>query len=186
MTEYILTSKQMSIADELTIKNGIDSQQLMLQAGKSVFKNLPINSNGKALVACGPGNNGGDGYVIAKLLSNACKKVDVLAFNHGKELSIDNQFYDSLIPVSGANGIEWSKKLAQSEGIFTGISGGSSFAIAMQVAETAQPGSTILCMLPDTGERYLSSPLFEGVEEDMSQEEINLSNSTPGYQMPTT
>ena len=93
MTEYILTSKQMSIADELTIKNGIDSQQLMLQAGKSVFKNLPINSNGKALVVCGPGNNGGDGYVIAKLLSNACKKVDVLAFDDGKELSIDNQFY---------------------------------------------------------------------------------------------
>ena len=100
--------------------------------------------------------------------------------------TIDNQFYDSLIPVSGANGIEWSKKLAQSEGIFTGISGGSSFAVAMQVAETAQPGSTILCMLADTGERYLSSPLFEGIEEDMSQEEINLSNSTPGYQMPTT
>jgi cysteine synthase A len=100
--------------------------------------------------------------------------------------TIDNQFYDSLIPVSGVNGIEWSKKLAQSEGIFTGISGGSSFAVAMQVAETAQPGSTILCMLADTGERYLSSPLFEGVEEDMSQEEINLSNSTPGYQMPIT
>jgi cysteine synthase A len=100
--------------------------------------------------------------------------------------TIDNNFYDDLIPVSGENGIEWSKKLAQSEGIFTGISGGSSFAVAMQVAKTAKPGATILCMLPDTGERYLSSPLFDGIQEDMSPEEIGLSNSTPGYQMSTT
>jgi len=100
--------------------------------------------------------------------------------------TIDNNFYDDLIPVSGEKGIEWSKKLAQSEGIFTGISGGSSFAVAIQVAETAPPGATILCMLPDTGERYLSSPLFDGIEEDMSPEEIGLSKSTPGYQMSTT
>ena len=56
----------------------------------------------------------------------------------------------------------------------------------MHVAETAQPDTTILCMLPDTGERYLSSPLFDGIEEDMSPDEISLSNSTPGYQMSTT
>jgi cysteine synthase A len=56
----------------------------------------------------------------------------------------------------------------------------------MQVAKTAKPGATILCMLPDTGERYLSSPLFDGIQEDMSPEEIGLSNSTPGYQMSTT
>ena len=93
MTEYILTSKEMSIADELTIKSGISSKKLMLQAGTSVFKNLPTNGNAKALVVCGPGNNGGDGYVIAKLLSNAGKKVDVLSFDDGKKLSNDNQFY---------------------------------------------------------------------------------------------
>ena len=93
MTEYILTSKEMSIADELTIKSGISSKKLMLQAGTSVFKNLPTNGNANALVVCGPGNNGGDGYVIAMLLSNAGKKVDVLSFDDGKKLSNDNQFY---------------------------------------------------------------------------------------------
>jgi cysteine synthase A len=98
--------------------------------------------------------------------------------------SIDKNYYDEVIPVPGPVGIEWSKKLAQKEGIFTGISGGSSFAVAMQVAEKAEPGSTILCMLPDTGERYLSSPLFEGIEEIMTEEEKALSLSTPGFHMP--
>jgi cysteine synthase A len=98
--------------------------------------------------------------------------------------SIDGSYYDELIPVAGATGIEWSRKLARSEGIFTGISGGSTFAVAMQVAEKAEPGSTILCMLPDTGERYLSSPLFEGIAEDMTEEEVALSESTPGFHMP--
>ena len=54
----------------------------------------------------------------------------------------------------------------------------------MQVAEKASPGSTILCMLPDTGERYLSSPLFEKIAEDMTEAERELSRSTPGYHMP--
>lgn len=98
--------------------------------------------------------------------------------------AIDNGFYDELIPVPGPVGIEWSKKLAQKEGILTGVSGGASFAVAIQVAEKAAPGSTILCMLPDTGERYLSSPLFEGVAEGMTDEELSLSQSTPGFQMP--
>ena len=98
--------------------------------------------------------------------------------------SIDSKLFDELIPVAGAAGIEWSRKLAAQEGIFTGISGGSSFAIAIQIAQQAEPGSVILCMLPDTGERYLSSPLFEGISEDMTEEEIALSKSTPGYQMP--
>ena len=98
--------------------------------------------------------------------------------------SIDNKLFDELIPVAGAVGIEWSRKLAAQEGIFTGISGGSSFAVAIQIAQQAEPGSVILCMLADTGERYLSSPLFEGSSEDMTEEEAALSKSTPGYQMP--
>jgi cysteine synthase A len=53
----------------------------------------------------------------------------------------------------------------------------------MEVAKKAEPGSVSLCMLPDTGERYLSSPLFEGIVEDMSEEELALSRSTPGFQM---
>ena len=75
-------------------------------------------------------------------------------------------------------------RLARKEGIFTGVSGGSTFAVALQVAERAEPGSVILCMLPDTGERYLSSPLFEDIPEEMTDEEKALSLSTPGYHMP--
>jgi cysteine synthase A len=55
----------------------------------------------------------------------------------------------------------------------------------MQVAEKAHPGSVILCMLPDTGERYLSSPMFEGIVEGMTEEEVALSLSTPSYHMPS-
>jgi len=99
--------------------------------------------------------------------------------------SLDQSYYDELVPVPGPAGMEWSRKLAQHEGIFTGISGGSTFAVGMQMAERAEPGSVILCMLPDTGERYLSSPLFEGIPDDMTDEEVELSRSTPGYQMPS-
>ena len=85
--------------------------------------------------------------------------------------SIDKRYFDELVPISGAAGIEWSAKLARREGILTGISGGASFGVAMQIAEKAQSGSVILCMLPDTGERYLSSPLFEGIPEYMTEDE---------------
>jgi len=98
--------------------------------------------------------------------------------------AIDDGYYDDLIPIAGPLGMEWSKKLAQQEGIFTGVSGGSTFGVAMQVAERAEAGSVILAMLPDTGERYLSSPLFESIEEVMTEEEIALSLSTSGYHMP--
>jgi cysteine synthase A len=54
--------------------------------------------------------------------------------------------------------------------------------VARQIADKAPAGSVILCMLPDTGERYLSSPLFEGIEEDMTEEERALSRSTPSAQ----
>ena len=100
--------------------------------------------------------------------------------------AIDKNYYDELIPVPGPVGIEWSQKLAQSEGIFTGVSSGATFAVALQIAERAEPGSVILCMLPDTGERYLSSPLFESIEEEMTEEEIALSQSTPGFHMPAS
>ena len=98
--------------------------------------------------------------------------------------SIDKKYFDELIPIPGAAGIEWSKKLAEKEGIFVGISAGATFAVAMQVAAKAKPGSTILAMLPDTGERYLTSPLFEKIAEVMTDEERALSLSTPGYHMP--
>jgi cysteine synthase len=97
--------------------------------------------------------------------------------------AVDKKLYDQVIPIPGPLGMEWSRKLAQKEGIFTGVSGGATFGVAMQIAEKAAPGSVILCMLPDTGERYLSSPLFEGIPEGMTPEETALSQSTPGFQL---
>jgi cysteine synthase A len=99
--------------------------------------------------------------------------------------AIDGSYYDDLIPVAGADGIAWSRRLAAEEGIFTGISGGSTFAVAMDLAGSAPDGSVMLVMLPDTGERYLSTPLFEGVAEDMTEEEREISLSTPSARMET-
>jgi cysteine synthase A len=95
--------------------------------------------------------------------------------------AIDKEFIDEIIPVAGSNGIKWSQKLAAEEGILTGISGGSTFAVAMEVASKAPKGSTILCMLADTAERYLSSLLFEDILPDMNDEELTILNSTPSY-----
>jgi cysteine synthase A len=96
--------------------------------------------------------------------------------------AIDAKLFDDLMKVSGADGVKWAKELAQKEGIFTGISGGSTFAAARRVAEQAPAGSVILCMLPDTGERYMTTPLFEGIEAEMDEEEKALSRSTPSAQ----
>lgn len=97
--------------------------------------------------------------------------------------AVDKKLYDEVVTIGGPLGIEWSRKLAAKEGIFTGISGGATFAVAMQLAGKAPEGSVILCMLPDTGERYLSSPLFEGITEEMTADEKSLSHSTPSHQL---
>ena len=88
----------------------------------------------------------------------------------------------TVLLVAGPRAIECSRNLAQQEGIFVGISAGATLAAALEVAESAPDGSNILCMLPDTGERYLSTPLFENIEADMSDEEKALSASTPACQ----
>lgn len=96
---------------------------------------------------------------------------------------IDSAGYDDLIPVAGSDGIAWARRLARSEGILTGISGGAALAVAMRLAETAASGTVILAMLADTGERYMSTPLFQEIGEDMDEAELALSRSTPGYQL---
>ena len=78
--------------------------------------------------------------------------------------------YDQLVPVTDESAIAVSRALAADEGIFAGISSGATLAAALQVAEQADKGSVILAMLPDTGERYLSTPLFEGVNEGSDDE----------------
>lgn len=78
---------------------------------------------------------------------------------------LDRDVYDELLSVSDDRAIEVSRELSYKEGIFAGISAGATLATAIDVAERAPAGSVVLAMLPDTAERYLSTPLFEGVNE---------------------
>jgi cysteine synthase A len=78
---------------------------------------------------------------------------------------LDREVFDELRSISDDRSIEVSRELAHKEGIFTGISAGATLATALDVAADAPDGTVILAMLPDTGERYLSTPLFEGVQE---------------------
>ncbi|MEJ0036022.1 MAG: cysteine synthase A [Gammaproteobacteria bacterium] len=88
---------------------------------------------------------------------------------------------DEVVPVAGNDALRMSRELAKQEGIFVGTSSGATLAAALNVARRAAPGANIVCMLPDTGERYLSTPLFDSVGEEMTAEELELSRSTPGY-----
>jgi cysteine synthase len=90
---------------------------------------------------------------------------------------------DRILPISGPDAIRCSKDLATKEGIFVGITSGGTFAGALKVAVEAEKGANILCMLPDTGERYLSTPLFADVSADMDEEELKISRSTPSSQL---
>ena len=83
---------------------------------------------------------------------------------------LDREIYDDLRTIGDDRAIAVSRELAASEGIFTGISAGATLATALDVAAEAEAGSVILAMLPDTGERYLSTPLFEGVNEGSDDE----------------
>ncbi|MDH3337555.1 MAG: cysteine synthase A [Gammaproteobacteria bacterium] len=94
---------------------------------------------------------------------------------------IDAKLIDEIIPINGDDALRLSKSLARDEGIFVGISGGATLAGTLAIAGKAEPGANILCMLPDTGERYLSTPLFDGIPEDMTEEEVEISRSTPNY-----
>ncbi len=87
---------------------------------------------------------------------------------------------DKIVPINGADALRCARELARVEGIFAGISGGATLAGALQISAAAPAGANIVCMLPDTGERYLTTPLFEGVSADMTTEELEISRSTPG------
>jgi cysteine synthase len=97
--------------------------------------------------------------------------------------AVDMKVIHRLIAIPGADAMRCSRELAQKEGIFVGISAGGTFAGALQICRQAPKGSTVLCMLPDTGERYLSTPLFADIPADMTEEEIAISRSTPAAQM---
>jgi cysteine synthase len=94
--------------------------------------------------------------------------------------AVASKSISQVLRIANADAMRCSKDLARKEGIFVGISSGATFAGALRVAAEAPQGSTILCMLPDTGERYLSTPLFADVSVDMTEEEWAIARSTPG------
>ncbi len=97
--------------------------------------------------------------------------------------AVDTGVINRVLTISGPDAMRWSKELAQKEGIFCGTTSGGTFAGALQVCKDAPKGTTVLCMLPDTGERYLSTPLFAEISVDMTEEEVKIANSTPGARL---
>jgi cysteine synthase A len=99
--------------------------------------------------------------------------------------AVDMKALDRLLQIPGPEAIRCAKDLAAKEGIFVGITSGATFAAGLRIAKEAHKGANILCMLPDTGERYLSTPLFADVPADMTEEELGISRSTPSAQLKT-
>jgi len=83
---------------------------------------------------------------------------------------LNRKVADRIVTVTDQEAIEASRALAKNEGIFCGISSGGTFAAAIKVAAEAPRGSVLLAMLPDTSERYLSTPLYEGIAEGSDPE----------------
>ncbi len=98
--------------------------------------------------------------------------------------AVDAHRIHKIFRIENPEAMRWSRELATKEGIFVGISSGATFAGALRTAAEAPTGSTILAMLPDTGERYLSTPLFADIPVDMTPDELDLSLSTPSAQLP--
>jgi cysteine synthase len=92
---------------------------------------------------------------------------------------LDTGLIDEIVPIKGGDAMRLSQELARREGIFVGISSGATIAGALEICARAPAGSNVLCMLPDTGERYLSTPLFEDIATEMTGDEITISQSTP-------
>jgi cysteine synthase len=90
---------------------------------------------------------------------------------------------DAVLGVSGTEAMRLARELARREGIFCGITGGATLAAALETCRTMPEGANVLFMVPDTGERYLSTPLFEDIPETMTEEEHALAASTPGYRI---
>ncbi len=92
---------------------------------------------------------------------------------------VDLSRVHKVVQIANADAMRCSQDLAAKEGIFVGITSGANLAGALEIAKTAPAGANILAMMADTGERYLSTPLFADIGADMSEEEMGIFNSTP-------
>lgn len=104
-----------------------------------------------------------------------------------RQTQADNNSVDRVVEVSGADALHFVRELARSEGIFAGVTAGAVLAAAIEVCRTAPPGANVLCLLPDSGERHLGTPLVADLRDDMCAQEIALSKSTPScrFDMPS-
>jgi cysteine synthase A len=102
------------------------------------------------------------------------------------EDAVSMELVDQIVPINGNDALRLARELAQKEGIFVGITAGATFAGALKICESAPPGTKVLCMLPDTGERYLTTTLFADIPADMTEDEISISRSTPNYRFDVT
>jgi len=97
------------------------------------------------------------------------------------EQGLDQTLQDEMVEIPDGAAVGMSQSLARNEGILTGISGGATMWAAVETAKKAPEGSVLVAMLPDTGERYLSTPLFASIEADMNEEELEIARSTPNF-----
>lgn len=97
------------------------------------------------------------------------------------EKGLDQTLQDEMVEIPDGAAVAMSQSLARNEGILTGISGGATMWAAVETAKKAAAGSVIVAMLPDTGERYLSTPLFASIDADMNEDELEIARSTPSF-----
>jgi len=105
-----------------------------------------------------------------------------LVLEQALALEVDGvKLMDEYVSIPDGAAVDTAQKLACTDGILTGISGGATVWAAIETAKKAEKGSVIVCMLPDTGERYLSTPLFASIAADMNEEELLIAKSTPSH-----
>jgi cysteine synthase len=92
--------------------------------------------------------------------------------------AVDMRLVNRVITIQGPQAMQWSRQLAQKEGIFVGISAGATFGAAIEICTGAPKGTTVLAMLPDTAERYLSTPLFGDILTEMNEAEMAIAQAT--------
>jgi len=97
------------------------------------------------------------------------------------EKGLDQTLQDEMVEIPDGAAVAMAQSLAKNEGILTGISGGATMWAAVETAKKAPEGSVLVAMLPDTGERYLSTPLFASIDADMNAEELEIARSTPSF-----
>lgn len=95
---------------------------------------------------------------------------------------LDLSLADECLEIENQDAMDTALNLAKEEGIFCGTSGGATVSAALDIAKKAPAGSTIVAMVPDTADRYLTTPLFGGIDSEMDEDEASISKSTPSAQ----